>query len=73
MKMWCFLLVLFICAENGHAIVLDRNQFTAWYPDYLTDTEFNLNYRQITSISSGTFTGLSQLKRLDLNENQLKS
>ena len=71
--MWAFLFVLFICSQSGHGVVLDRNQLAIWYPNYLTNTEFNLYSRQIASISTGTFTGLSQLQLLYLNYNQLKS
>jgi Leucine-rich repeat (LRR) protein len=65
--------LLLLSAHSGHGVVLDKNQLAVWYPNYLTAFEFNLNYRQITSISSGTFTGLSQLQRLYLYNNQLTS
>ncbi len=72
--MWSFLFVLLLVyVPSDHAIVLDRNQLATWYPNYLTNTEFNLYSRQIASISTGTFTGLSQLQLLYLNYNQLKS
>jgi Leucine-rich repeat (LRR) protein len=73
--MWMsFIFVLFVIfAQSGHAIVLDRDQLAAWYPNYLTETSINLYSRQITSISTGTFTGLSQLQKLDLSGNQFES
>ena len=74
MKMWSLLFVLLLLnAQSGHAVVLDRNQLAAWYPNYLTSTSFALHSRQITSISIGTFTGLNKLKKLDLPYNHLKS
>ena len=75
MKMWMsFIFVLLILdTQSGHAVVLNRNQLASWYPNYLTDYQFNLNSRQITSISTGTFTGLSQLQVLWLNNNNLIS
>ena len=68
MKMWSsFLFVLLmLSAQSGRAIVLDRNQLATWEPNYLTETKFFFYNRQITSISTGTFTGLSQLQKLDL-------
>ena len=75
MKMWMsFLFVLLVLsAPFGDAVVLDRNQLASWYPNYLTDTLFYLAGGQITSISTGTFTGLSELQELDLYYNQLTS
>ena len=65
--------LLLLSAQSGHSVVLDRDQLAAWYPDYLTDTLFYLAGRQITSISTGTFTGLTQLQRLNLFNNLLTS
>ena len=75
MKMWMsFLFVLLLLsAHNGNAVVLNRNQLASWYPNYLTSTSFDFYNRQITSISTGTFTGLSQLQELNLQSNQLTS
>jgi Leucine-rich repeat (LRR) protein len=72
--MWSVFIVVSVCAQSGRdAVVLDRNQLAAWIPKYLTATRFDLAFRQITSISPGTFTGLSQLQELDLTFNQLTS
>ena len=65
--------LLLLSAQSGHGVVLDRDQLAAWYPNYLTDTLFYLAGRQITSISTGTFTGLTQLQRLNLFNNLLTS
>jgi Leucine-rich repeat (LRR) protein len=75
MKMWkSFLSVLLLLsAQSGNAVVLDRNKLAAWYPKYLNDTYLYLGNRQITSISTGTFTSLSQLQGLYLASNQLSS
>ncbi len=72
--MWCFLLVLLLLsAQSGHTVVLDRDQLNAWYPGAWSDAFwfFYLNHRQITSISAGTFTGLTNLRQLVLDFNQL--
>ncbi len=73
--MWrsILLVLLLVAAQSGHAVVLDRNQLAPWIPNYLTANEFNLDSRQITSISNGTFAGLSQIQRLNLSKNQLTS
>ena len=65
--MWLMLFALLVCAQSGHAIVLDRNQLAAWIPNYLTDYQFYLIYLQIESISAGTFNGLSQLNNCPCN------
>ena len=70
-EMWIYLFVLFVSAQSDHAVILDRDQLEAWYPNYLTETKFGLNARQITSISNDTFNGLSKLQELYLNYNQL--
>ena len=75
--MWSIIFVLLACTQCGHAVVLDRNQLATWYPEYLTETSFPIGSRNspenITSISTGTFTGLSQLKYLSLFNSELTS
>ena len=74
--MWSILLVTLTIAYEAdvlNAIILDRNQLIAWYPNYLHANAFSLQRRQITSISADTFIGLSQLKELDLQYNQLST
>ncbi len=68
-----FVLLLVCTQSGGHAIVLDRNQLATWYPNYLTSPSLYLNSQQITSISSDTFTELSQFQGLYLDSNQFTS
>ena len=69
--MWTILFFILICTQSGHAVILDRDQLKTWIPTYLTTTQFDLDSRQITYISNGTFTGLSHLKGLSLQNNTL--
>ena len=63
-----FLLSLSSCAKS---VVLNRKQLIQWIPDYLTETQFNLDNMNMTAISNDTFVGLSQLKILLLQFNEL--
>ena len=73
--MWKLFLIyaLAIFSRDVQAVVLNRNQLSTWCPDYLTNTTFNLVSRQITTISTDTFTGLTQLQWLFLSDNELAS
>ena len=71
--MWKLFFVILVSAQSGHAIALNRSQLIVWINNYLSENYFDLNSRQITSISTGTFTGLSQIQYLYLSSNQLTS
>ena len=52
-------------------VTLNRNQLATWIPSYLTATSISLTYKNISLIDSATFSGLSNLQYLYLNDNLL--
>ena len=55
------------------AIILDRILLSQWYPYYQTEYYFYLTNRNINSIASNTFNGLTDFYWLIMHTNQLSS
>ena len=47
------------------SILLNRELLSTWYPGFLNTTLLELQFRQISSISSDTFTNLTNLNMLN--------
>ena len=67
------LAIIFWFDNSIEAVVLNRAQLELWCPDFNTTGSIILNYRSISSIEVNTFSQLTQLKKLDLSNNQLSS
>jgi Leucine-rich repeat (LRR) protein len=67
------LILVYVVGTNTsvNAIILDRAELNKWEPNLLEKTRLDLNRRGIESIHVSTFTGLTSLAYLYLNNNQL--
>jgi Leucine-rich repeat (LRR) protein len=66
-----FTIIFLVFSLIDCQVVLNREQLAEWYPSYATQNFLGLGYRNIQSIEVGTFSNLTSLNVLYLNENQL--
>ena len=69
--MFMLALLLFSCINQRHSqgVVLNVFQLAVWYPSYESSTSLDLSTRRIVYVDHNTFSGLTSLEILRLNNN----
>jgi len=66
-----FLVLSVLNQQQADSVVLNRAQLLSWYPNIATQRHAKLARKQITSVEPDTFTGLTNLTKINLERNLL--